>query len=56
MTHILTIAGLIENISDLCVSIAEFGGMVAIGGLFLIFFIAFAIGEGLGINMSGKVD
>lgn len=50
---ILSFAGFISAIADGCVAIATFFVIIIFGILFLVYFIAFAIGEGLGM---GKID
>ena len=50
---ILSFATFIHSVADFCGGVAAFLGLAAVGLVFLIYFIAFAIGEGLGM---GKID
>ena len=50
---ILTFATFLRSVSDFCGDIATILGLAGVGLVFLIYFLAFAIGEGLGM---GKIN
>ena len=56
VASILASNGVIGSIADFFVRFSEAYIFAAFGLVFVLFIIAFAIGEGLGIHMGGKID
>lgn len=50
---ILSFQSIIHSIANVCGAVATFLGELCVGLIFVLFFVAFAIGEGLGM---GKID
>lgn len=53
---ILSLESVLWAIADFLAAFWEALGMGVIALIFIVYFIAFAIGEGLGIRMGGKVE